>query len=353
VQKEQAELRERHAGKADRARLVTLKEARERRTEIDWRKSDVREPAFTGVRLLEDFPLTDLVPFIDWSPFFHTWELRGRYPKILDDAVVGSKAKELFDDAQKLLQRIVAEKLFVAKGVYGFFPANSVGDDIELYRSDSRDEVAMTMHTLRQQTAKADGEFHHALADYIAPKSTKVRDHLGAFAVTVGHGVAELCAEFEKDHDDYGSIMTKALADRLAEAFAECLHKQARGDWGFGKSEELTNEDLVRERYRGIRPAPGYPACPDHTEKKLLWQLLDPQSKAGIELTESFAMSPASSVSGLYFSHEEARYFGVGKIDRDQVLDYAKRKNMEPAEVERWLAPNLNYDPDASAAVAA
>ena len=289
--------------------------------------------------------LEELVPFIDWSPFFHTWELRGRYPAILDDP----KAKELFDDAQKLLQRIVAEKLLTARAVYGFFPANSVGDDIQLYTDDTRTKVLTTLHTLRQQMDKPAGQFNHALSDFIAPKSTGLPDYLGAFAVTTGHGTDELAKHFEKDHDDYNSIMTKALADRLAEAFAECLHKRAREEWGYGKTENLTHEDLIKEQYRGIRPAAGYPACPDHTEKGLLWELLDVEKRTGIKLTESYAMWPASSVSGLYFAHPEAKYFGVGKIDRDQVLDYHLRKGMDLQTVERWLGPNLNYEPDAPA----
>ncbi|HZV36529.1 MAG TPA: methionine synthase, partial [Verrucomicrobiae bacterium] len=338
---EQERLRREHAAQRESKPLLTIVEARARRTPIDWKNSDLPKPSFTGPRVLANVPLAELVPFIDWSPFFHTWELRGRYPAILDDP----KAKELFNDAQSLLGRIVEGKLFNARAVYGFFPANSVGDDIELYTDESRTKVLTTFHTLRQQMDKPEGQFNHALADFIAPKETGLKDYLGAFAVTSGHGVDELAKEFERDHDDYNSIMTKALADRLAEAFAEYLHKRAREDWGYGRGENLSNEDLIREKYRGIRPAAGYPACPDHTEKGLLWQLLDVEKNSGIKLTESYAMWPASSVSGLYFAHPEAKYFGVGKIERDQVLDYHLRKGMDLQVVERWLAPNLNYEP--------
>jgi 5-methyltetrahydrofolate--homocysteine methyltransferase len=344
--RDQEQVRHAHQERGERT-LLTLAEARERRTLIEWRAVDIPTPAFTGVRVLDQFPLDQIVPFIDWSPFFHTWELRGRYPKIFEDPTVGAKAKELFDDAQALLDKLIRGKLLTASGVYGFFPSNSVGDDIELYRDESRASALMTFHTLRQQTPKPEGQCNRALADYIAPKSTGLKDYIGAFAVTSGIGVEAICARFEKEHDDYNSIMAKALADRLAEAFAEYLHKQAREDWGYGKGEALSTEDLIRERYRGIRPAPGYPACPDHTEKRILFDLLQAEKHAGITLTESFAMLPASSVSGLYFAHPEAKYFAVGKIGRDQVLDYARRKNMDLGAIERWLGPNLNYDPAA------
>jgi 5-methyltetrahydrofolate--homocysteine methyltransferase len=324
---------------------VPIEQARANRTPIEWRTEDVPTPAFTGMRALDHIPLEQLVPFIDWTPFFHTWELRGRYPTIFQDTTVGPKAKELFDDAQKLLAEIVQQKLLTAKGVYGFYPANSVGDDIELYRDETRTPVLTTFHTLRQQGEKPEGQYHLALADYVAPKSTGLHDHLGAFAVTAGIGVDTLCARFEKDHDDYNSIMVKALADRLAEACAEWLHKQVRDEWGYGKEEQLSSEDLIRERYRGIRPAPGYPACPDHTEKRLLFDLLKAEQHTGITLTESYAMLPASSVSGLYFAHPASRYFAVGKIGRDQVVDYQRRKDMPLQSIERWLSPNLNYDP--------
>ena len=345
VQSEQEQARKAHADRGPKS-LLSLEQARAQRIPITWRAEDIPTPSFTGLRVLESVSLDRLVPFIDWTPFFHTWELRGRYPGIFNDPAVGQKAKELFDDAQSLLKEIVDKKLLTARGVYGFYPANSVGDDIELYEDESRCHVLTTLHTLRQQGEKPAGQYNLALADYVAPKATGLKDFLGAFAVTAGIGVEALCARFEKDHDDYNSIMVKALADRLAEAFAEWLHKQARDDWGYGKDERLSSEDVIRERYRGIRPAPGYPACPDHTEKRLLFDLLRAEKSAGIALTETYAMLPASSVSGLYFAHPESRYFAVGKIGRDQVLDYHRRKRMELSVVERWLSPNLNYEPD-------
>ncbi len=326
--------------------LLPLSEARLRRTKIDWRPDDIPQPTQTGVRILKNFSLEKIAPFIDWSPFFHTWELRGRFPAIFEDATVGSKARELYDDAQKLLNQIVEQNLFNAHAVYGMFPANSVRDDIEVYTNETRNKVLTTFHTLRQQMEKQPTEFNHALADFIAPKETGLSDHIGLFALTTGHGVDELAKKFEADHDDYNSIMTKALADRLAEAFAECLHKTVREEWGYGVGENLSNEELIKEKYRGIRPAPGYPACPDHTEKQIIWDILDVEKATGIKLTESFAMWPASSVSGLYFAHPEAKYFGVGKIGRDQVLDYHLRKGLDLPTLERWLSPILNYDPE-------
>jgi 5-methyltetrahydrofolate--homocysteine methyltransferase len=343
--REQDDIRQAHEARQTKTVLLPLAQARERRTAIDWKQIDVPKPAFTGVRTLDAFPLDRLVPFIDWTPFFHTWELRGHYPQILDDPNVGEKAAELFRDAQTLLQEIVSKKLLTARGVYGFFPANSTGDDIEIYADESRKQRQATFHTLRQQSEKPSGQANQALADFIAPKSSELPDHLGAFAVTTGIGIEALCARFEKDHDDYNSIMAKALADRLAEAFAECLHKQVREEWGYGKEERLSHGDLIREKYRGIRPAAGYPACPDHTEKRILFDLLHAEQQTGIRLTESYAMYPASSVSGLYFAHPQARYFAVGKIGRDQVEDYAKRKGMALAEIEKWLGPNLGYQP--------
>jgi 5-methyltetrahydrofolate--homocysteine methyltransferase len=342
---EQDVLRKAYLAQNVTRKLLSLEEARKRKTPIEWRASDIPTPAFTGIRALKNFPLEKIVPFIDWSPFFHAWEIRGRYPALFDDPTTGPKARELFDDAQKLLKRIVDEKLLTANAVYGFFPANAVGDDIELYTDESRTKVLTTLHTLRQQVEKNAGEHNHALADFIAPKETKLPDHIGLFAVTAGLGVQELAAKFEKDHDDYNSIMTKAIGDRLAEAFAECLHKQAREEWGFGAPENLSNEDLIREKYRGIRPAAGYPACPDHTEKFLMWDILKPEENAGIKLTESAAMWPASSVSGVYYAHPEAKYFAVGKIERDQVEDYARRKGESVQWAEKWLAPILNYEP--------
>jgi 5-methyltetrahydrofolate--homocysteine methyltransferase len=296
---------------------------------------------------LDDYPLEELVPYIDWSPFFIAWELHGKYPAIFEDPNVGERARELYDDARALLDRIVREKLLKARGVYGLFPANSVGDDIELYTDETRTQVLTTFHQLRQQSEKSTGEYNKCLADFVAPKETGLADYMGGFAVTAGIGVDELVAAFKADHDDYNAIMTAALADRLAEAFAERLHKIVRAEWGYGKSEELTNEDLIRERYRGIRPAPGYPACPDHTEKPALFDLLNAPG-VGITLTESMAMYPASSVSGWYFAHPQSEYFTVGKLNRDQIEDYATRKSMTVAEAERWLSPYLNYDPEAA-----
>jgi 5-methyltetrahydrofolate--homocysteine methyltransferase len=355
--REQEKLRAAHRPQAQA--LLAIEEARRRKPQIDWAEYPPARPAFTGVRAFAAVPLEEIVPYIDWTPFFHAWELRGVYPKILDDAVVGSKARELLEDGRELLDRIVAEKLLTANAVMGFFPANSVGDDIEVYADPSRSSVLAVFHTLRQQMEKAPGHYNWALADLIAPQTWHGRpgrgaggtpvphkDYLGAFAVTAGADIEAVLTRFQQENDDYNSIMTKALADRLAEALAELMHKRARDFWGYGKDEKLTVEDLIHERYRGIRPAPGYPACPDHTEKADLFRLLQVEKNTGIYLTENFAMSPAASVCGFYFSHPQAKYFAVGKIDRDQVEDYHRRKGMDLREVERWLRPILNYDPD-------
>ncbi len=341
VREQQQRSREAHASKKTMKKLLPLEEARTRRIAIDWQAPNITRPALIGRRVIENQPLKDLVPMIDWSPFFHTWELRGRYPKILEDPIVGKKAQELFDDARGLLKDILEQRLLTARAVYGLFPANSVGDDIEVYRDESRSEVIATFHTLRQQLDKSAGEFNYALADFLAPKDTGVADWLGGFAVTTGIGLDAVCRRFESDHDDYNSIMAKALADRLAEAFAEWLHREARKTWGYENDATLSNDELIKERYRGIRPAPGYPACPDHTEKRMLFDLLDAEKSTGIYLTETFAMFPAASVSGFYFAHPQAKYFAVGTIEHDQVKDYAARKRMDVADVERWLAPNL------------
>ena len=288
------------------------------------------------------------MPCIDWSPFFSTWELRGRYPSILDDNVVGPEARKVFKDAQDMLERMVSEKWLTAKAVIGFWPANAVGDDIELYTGEPRHSQLAVLHTLRQQIARdhSRGRAHTALADFVAPKDSGLLDYMGGFAVTTGHGEEDALARHFKETDDYGRIMFKALADRLAEAFAERMHQRVRKEfWGYASGEKLSNEELISEKYQGIRPAPGYPAQPDHTEKGTLWRLLDVKRKAGIALTESYAMWPGSSVSGLYFSHPDSHYFGVGKIERDQVEDYADRKGWSVEEAERWLAPVLNYDP--------
>ncbi len=336
-------LRKSHA--APRQQVVSLQTARQRRTPIEWRVEDIPKPTFTGVRVLDNFPLATLREYIDWSPFFHTWGLKGIYPRILDDERQGAEARKVFADGKALLDTIIEKNLITARGVYGLFPANAVGDDVELYSDCERGEVLARFHFLRQQANREGSEPCRSLADFIAPKETGLNDYMGAFAVTSGIGLKELCDKFRADNDDYNAIMAEAIADRLAEAFAECLHKRVRDEWGYGCDEGLTPEDLIQEKYRGIRPAPGYPACPDHTEKEPIWSLLDVQANTGMMITESFAMWPGSSVSGLYFAHPESRYFSLGKIDRDQVVDYHERKGMSVAEVERWLGPNLNYDP--------
>jgi 5-methyltetrahydrofolate--homocysteine methyltransferase len=289
-------------------------------------------------------PLEDIARYIDWTFFFSAWELKGRFPAILEHPTYGSAARELYENAQGLLKRIIKENLLSARGVYGFWPANSVGDDIVVFADDTRRVELTRLPMLRQQEVIADKRPNRSLADFIAPLDSSVPDYIGMFAVTAGLGADDLARSFEQDHDDYNAIMVKALADRLAEAFAEYLHAQARKDWGYGEQEQLSNDDLVAEKYRGIRPAYGYPACPDHTEKGKLFDALD-AGRQGLTLTESFAMLPAASVSGLYFSHPEAKYFNVGRIGRDQVESYAKRKGVDIETIERWLAPNLAYDP--------
>jgi 5-methyltetrahydrofolate--homocysteine methyltransferase len=336
-------LRKAHA--SPRQKVVSLATARARRTPITWRAEDIPVPSFTGVRVLENFPLATLRLFIDWSPFFHTWGLKGIYPRILDHPEQGAQARQVFAEGNALLDRIIDQRLIAARGVYGLFPANAVGDDVELYTDATRGTVLKRFHFLRQQANREGSEPCRSLADFIAPRETGLGDHIGAFAVTSGLCLKELCDRFRADNDDYNAIMAEALADRLAEAFAECLHKQVRKEWGYGCNEGLSNTDLIEEKYRGIRPAAGYPACPDHTEKGTLWRLLDVQANTGMLITESFAMWPGSSVSGLYFAHPQSRYFSLGKIDRDQVADYARRKGMSVTEVERWLGQNLNYDP--------
>ena len=325
---------------------VSLEVARSRRTPIVWRAEDLPVPSFSGVRVLNNLPLATLREFIDWTPFFHTWGLKGVYPRILGHEKQGAQARQIFKEGNALLDVIIEKKLIMARGVYGLFPANAVGDDVELYADEKRDKVIERFHFLRQQSNKEGSEPCRSLADFIAPRETGLPDHIGAFAVTSGIGLKELCDSYKAKHDDYNAIMAEALADRLAEAFAECLHKCVRNEWGYGCAEGLSNEDLIQEKYRGIRPAPGYPACPDHTEKGTLWHLLDVRANTGIQITESFAMWPGSSVSGLYFVHPESRYFSLGKIDRDQVADYAQRKVMSEPEVERWLGQNLNYNPE-------
>jgi 5-methyltetrahydrofolate--homocysteine methyltransferase len=325
-------------------KLVPYAEAKKRHFAIDWQATPVAVPEFLGARTLADVPLAEIVPYIDWSPFFMTWELSGKYPQILSDPKVGETARELFERAGKLLDEIVRNRLLTARAVYGFFPANSDGDDIVVYTDENRTQERLRFHTLRQQWEREGQTSFRSLADYVAPVGSGRADYLGAFAVTAGVGADELVKRFDADLDDYNSINAKALADRLAEAFAEMLHERVRREWGYGRDERLSKEELIDEKYRGIRPAAGYPSSPDHTEKATLWSLLDAEAAAGIKLTESYAMWPAASVSGLYFSHPEARYFAVDLVTRDQVEDYAKRKGLPQREVERWLAPNLAYE---------
>ena len=339
-------IRREQASRRESARYVTVEQARRNSFTSEWDKVPVTPPSFTGLKAFDDFPLPEIAEKIDWSPFFHTWELRGRYPKIFEDPLTGKEARKLFDDAQKLLKRILKEKLLVARGVIGLFPANSVGDDIEVYADEGRHRPVAVFRMLRQQILKDPGDPNLSLADFVAPRASGKPDYIGAFAVTAGIRLEKLVEAFEKEHDDYQSIMAKALADRLAEAFAERLHQMVRKyHWGYAKNEALSTEDLINERYRGIRPAAGYPACPDHTEKRTLFALLEAEKNTGIRLTESFAMFPGAAVSGLYFAHPEARYFAVGRLQRDQVADYAKRKGMDLKTAEKWLGPNLNYEP--------
>jgi len=382
VKAEYTKLREDHARRRQDKATLTIDKARANRTPIDWSTFKPTKPTFLGNRYFDDYPIGELVDYIDWTPFFQTWQLAGKYPAIFNDAVVGQEAKQLFEDANQLLKEVVDKKLLKAKAVVGFYPANSIDDDILLHEyeeqslplSDERHgsqqhieykisrgrlpqteasaatagelvyDTKMVLHFLRQQNQKAPGLPNYSLSDFIAPLESGREDYIGGFAVTAGIGIEPLLEAYERDHDDYNSIMLKAIADRLAEAFAERMHERVRTEfWPFASNEQLSNDQLIKEDYQGIRPAPGYPACPDHTEKGLLFDLLD-AGKAGIELTESYAMYPASSVSGFYFSHPESKYFAVGKINKDQVQEYAHRKNMPLDEVERWLSPVLNYD---------
>jgi 5-methyltetrahydrofolate--homocysteine methyltransferase len=339
---EQEKQRLQHRAKTDKP-MLGLDEARRRRTPIDWSGYEPEVPPFTGVRSIADWPIAELIPYIDWSPFFHTWELRGTYPRIFENPDWGARAREVFDDAQRMLERVVSEKLLTASAAWGFFPANAVGDDVELYADSSRHSVRATLHTLRQQTDRPADQPLQALADFVAPRESGHVDHVGAFVVTAGRGIERELAVLAKDHDDYGSIMLKALADRLAEAAAEALHHRVRREW-YAADENIPVSELNREQYRGIRPAPGYPACPDHSEKRTLFALLEAETRAGVSLTESFAMMPAASVSGFYFSHPQARYFQVGLLGRDQVVDYARRKGVPLSQAERWLSPVLSYE---------
>ena len=340
-------VREKRANKQSADTLVSLKDAQANDVEIDWSSTVPSVPAKPGLHVLEDIPIKNLVPYIDWTFFFHAWQLRGRFPKILDDAEKGEEARKLYDDATAMLEKIITEKWLRASAVVGLFPANRVGDDVEVYNDENRKELKTTFHFLRKQGKQPAGKANDCLADFVAPKDSGKKDYIGGFACTAGIGIDEKIAEFEKDHDDYNALMLKAIADRLAEALAEWLHLQVRTDyWAYAADEQLNNDDLIAEKYAGIRPAMGYPASPDHTEKDLLWELLDAEKNTGIWLTESKAMVPTAAVSGLYFAHPESRYFAVGKIKRDQVEDYAQRKGMSLEDMERWLGPNLGYDPD-------
>ena len=339
LKEEYVRVRAHHEKHRGAKRLLSLNEARKNAFKIEWKQSDCAIPINLGLTNFEQFPLHDLIDYIDWTPFFQTWELHGRYPNILNDEVVGIQATELFEDAQRMLKQIVEEKWLEAKAVVGLFPANSVGDDIEIYRDESRTEIINVQHSLRQQTLKAEGQPNIALADFIAPKETGIKDYIGGFIVTTGIGLEKQVARFEEDQDDYNSILVKALADRLAEAFAEKLHEIVRKNlWAYANDENLSSDELIKEFYRGIRPAPGYPACPDHTEKIGLFKLLNASELSGVSLTESLAMMPASSVSGWYFSHPQAKYFGLGKITEEQIHDVALRKGMDTIEMERWLS---------------
>lgn len=342
---EYLKLREDYSRKKSDKNFISIKDARNNRLKIDWDKAKIKKPNKVGLTILNDYPLSMLRNYIDWTPFFMTWELKGKYPSIFEDKTTGTEAKKLFDDANNLLDKVINEQLLAANGVVGLFPANSVGvDDIEIYTDETRSGVKRVLHTIRQQIQKSSNEPNLALADFIAPKESGVEDYIGLFAVTAGIGIEKLIEKFESEHDDYNSIMIKAIADRLAEAFAEQLHELVRKEyWGYASDENLSNDDLIKENYIGIRPAPGYPAQPDHTEKPIIFSLLDAEKNTGIKLTESMAMYPAASVSGLYFSHPEAKYFTVGKIGKDQVIDYHRRKGMSLEEIERWLSPILNY----------
>jgi 5-methyltetrahydrofolate--homocysteine methyltransferase len=352
IKAENVRRREQHRNKSAKAPQVSLSQARAKKFKIDWSTYTPPVPSFLGVRSFDHYPLDELVPYIDWMPFFNAWEFTGKFPDILSDAVVGEAATALYADATRMLKQLVEEKWLQARAVIGLFPANSAGDDdINLYADDTRQAVRRRLHQLRQQKSKTQDQAQLCLADFVAPVGSGRADYLGAFAVTAGIGIDAHVARFEAAHDDYSSIMLKALADRLAEAFAERMHERVRREfWGYAAAERFDGAGLIREEYQGIRPAPGYPACPDHTEKATLWQLLDPVRNAGIRLTESFAMFPTAAVSGFYFSHPKAHYFGVGQIDRDQVESYAQRKGMNMAEAERWLAPNLGYDPESGKA---
>jgi 5-methyltetrahydrofolate--homocysteine methyltransferase len=337
VTKDYDRVREQNKNAQSQNKFISIEEARENKFPVDWNKTEIAKPTLIGNKVFDDYDLNEIAEYIDWTPFFHSWELKGSYPKIFNDAERGAEAKKLFEDAQKMLKQLITEKWLKAKAVIGIYPAKAKGDDVEL----SVNSESVVFHTIRQQTKKPAGQYNVALSDFISPAS---QDYIGAFALTTGIGIDEHVARFEKDHDDYSAIMLKALADRLAEAFAELMHKKVRKEyWGYASTENLANEDLIKEEYAGIRPAPGYPAQPDHTEKPIIWDLLQVEKNTGMILTESMAMVPTAAVSGLYFAHPDSHYFGIGKIQKDQVADYAKRKGMTIDVTERWLGPNLAY----------
>lgn len=351
IREEYEELREEYYDGLEEKHLLTIGAAREKKLKIDWSLNPpVNKPAYLGTKVYDNYPLEQLLAHIDWNPFFQVFQLRGRYPnrgypKIFDDEHVGAEAKRVFEDAQVMLKDIVSKKQLRATGIVGFYPANAVGDDIHVYEDESRDTPKAVFYGLRQQSEKETDEPYYCLSDFVAPKETGMQDYIGMFAVSTGFGCDELVAQYEQDQDDYSSIMAKALADRLAEAFAEVLHEEVRKtEWGYVQDEALSAADMFAVRYQGIRPAPGYPSQPDHTEKLTMWELGDIEAKTGMKLTDSLAMEPAASVSGLYFAHPDAKYFAVGKIDKDQIDDYAARKNMEVPTVEKWLGTILAYD---------
>jgi 5-methyltetrahydrofolate--homocysteine methyltransferase len=343
VNKDYDRVREQNKNAQSQNKFIKIEEARANKFPIDFKETPIAKPAFIGNKVFTDYPLAELIDFIDWTPFFISWEMKGSYPKILKDPTRGEEARKLFADAQKMLQQIIDGKWLKANAVIGIYPANATSsDDIEVYEDESRTKIKTVFHTLRQQTKKPAGQYNVALSDFVSPKGQA--DYIGGFALTTGIGIDAHVERFEKDHDDYSAIMLKALADRLAEAFAELMHKKVRKEiWGYAKEETLSNEELIKEEYAGIRPAPGYPAQPDHTEKPLLFDLMDAEKSTGITLTESMAMIPTAAVSGLYFSHPKSHYFGIGKITKEQVTEYATRKEMPLETVERWLGPNLAY----------
>jgi 5-methyltetrahydrofolate--homocysteine methyltransferase len=351
IKEEHAMRRTQHQGKKTKSPQLTIAQARANRFQGGWDTYTPPVPRFVGVRTFDDYSLEDLTRYIDWMPFFNAWEFAGKFPDILTDPVVGDQVSTLYADARRMLKQIVRERWLTARAVFGLFPANSVDDDdVEIYTDESRTQVRTRLHFLRQQKGKPAGQPHTSLADFIAPKSTGKRDYIGAFAVTGGVGIEPHIERFEKTHDDYSSIMLKALADRFAEALAERMHERVRREfWGYAPEERFSNDQLIKEEYRGIRPAPGYPSCPDHTEKATLWELLEPEKSVGIRLTESYAMYPTAAVSGWYFSHPGSHYFPLGKIDLDQVQNYAARKKMSLEDAQRWLSPSLGYDADSDA----